>query len=270
MDSPNFQNTRKVMGPDWLVKDEGESELVGFALDAVKDAFVERLRQGRLSHFPQQDPTGTPAADDALAAMGRDRLIVRGINEPSKTYAARLIPWLDVHATRGNPFTLLKELSDYCGPGPAFRTVDAKGNWFSRAADGTQSVLLSQANWDWSTLDLPKQWSRFWVILYPNGLWNPGVNWGDPTFIWGAPGLTWGTTATPEQVQSVRGIIRDWKPGGTTCINIIIAFDNTSFDPTHPVNGIGLPDGTWRRWGKPSSGGTVPSRLSTARYWQGT
>lgn len=258
------------MGPSWLVSN-GESELVGYVLDELKDAFVERLRQGLLARLPQNDPTGqTTAPDDALAAMGRDRRIVRGFNESSPNYAARLVRWLDDWKVSGNPFALMAQLSGMLGAGPSFRTVDVNGNWFSRAADGTPSVLLKQSNWDWdAAADATNRWARFWVIIYPTGLWTVGPKWGDVGAQWGTPGRTWGSTATHDQIASVQSLIKDWKPAGTTCQNIIIAFDNSSFAPSTARDGSGLPDGTWGSWAKVSGGAYVVSRLSTARYVDG-
>ena len=60
----NFRGIRKFLGPKWLVRDGGDSEKVGYSLDSLKDAFVQRLQNGLLARFPQQDPNGTPAADD--------------------------------------------------------------------------------------------------------------------------------------------------------------------------------------------------------------
>ena len=265
---PCFRTARQFMGPRWLVG-QGDGQLVGYALDTVKDAFVERLRLGLLARFPQQDPYGTPAPDDALAAIGRDRRMVRGINESSASYAARLLLWLDTWNTAGNPITLMKQLAAYCGPLPNFRTVDVKGNWYSLTA-GVPSVSLNQANWDWDGNPLAlTYWSRFWVIIYPNGLWTQGPNWGDPGAQWGTPERTWGSTATVDQVQTIQGLVRDWKPAGTTCVNIILAFDNTSFNPATARDGAGLPNGTWGHWSTTVNGQRVPSRLSTARYWDG-
>lgn len=265
-----FRIARKFFGPAWLTED-GESGLVGWASDVIKDAFTERLRLGLLARFPQQDPEGTPAADDALAAIGRDRRIVRGFAETSATYAARLLRWLDDWQAAGSAFALMEQLAAYCGPGPSFRTVDVRGNWYSRDAEGNETSLLQRGNWDWdNAANALSRWSRFWVIIYPNGLWTVGPKWGDAGAVWGTPGRTWGTTATPEQVTSIRSIISDWKPGGTKCVNVVVAFDSTSFDPTTARDGTGLPDGTW---GLPSeqngSEAQVPTRLSTARYWDG-
>lgn len=267
---PYFRASRKFLGPAWLTQN-GESELLGYALDAFKDGLIERTRKGHLARFPQNDPTGqTTAPDDALAEIGRDRRIVRGINEPSTTYAVRLIRWLDDWKTSGNPFALMHQLRGYLGSLPLLRTVDARGNWYTLAPDGTKTALINQANWDWDgDPSALVKWSRFWVVIYPNGLWTQGPNWGDVGFVYGTPGQTWGSTATLDEVVSVRSIVSDWKPAGTRCVNIIIAFDNASFDPTTPRDGAGLPNGAWGGWAKYVGGIAVPARLSTARYWDG-
>ena len=263
----NFRSIRKFLGPTWLVG-EGDGQLLGYALDSLKDATAERVRQALLIRFPQQDPTGTPAADDALAAMGRDRGIRRGFQETSANYAKRLIRWWDDKKTAGNAFALLQQLAAYTGPGPSFRTVDVRGNWYSRAADGTLSIAPTKANWDWDGAnDALSRWSRFWVIVYPNGVWTTGAKWGDGSK-WG-DGHVWGTTMPSEVAASMRSIVADWKPAGTRCVNIVIAFDNTSFDPTQVRDGTGLPNGNWGSWGYISGGVMVPGRLSTARFIQG-
>lgn len=266
---PNFRSVRKTQGPPWLVGnlDGSESELVWYALDLLKDAAVERARKALLWRMPQQDANGTPAPDDALAAIGRDRRIVRGISETSAAYAARLVQWLNDWQVAGNPFALMQQLSAYMGPLPNLRTVDVRGNWFSWT-QGVPSVALNQANWDWDgSANALQRWSRFWVIIYPNGLWtkpsgtyNDGGTWGN--------GRAWGATITPTEAQSLQGIVSDWKPAGTKCVNIILAFDNTSFNPATARDGTGLPNGTWGHW---STGGRtrVSARLSTAAYLDG-
>lgn len=265
----NFVLKRRRLGPSWLVHDHGDSERIGFVLDMLKDGFAERLRQGLLARFPQNDPLGlTTPPSDALAALGRDRRIVRGFNESATAFAARLILWLDVWHRAGNPFALMQQLAAYTGQGPAFRTVDVRGNWFSRDANGAMSALINQANWDWDgASDALTRWARFWVIVYPNGLWTRNSKYGDGKK-WG-DGRTWGSSATSDQVASIRGIVSDWKPAGTTCVNIILAFDNTSFLPTTVRDGAGLPTGTWGKWGTTVSGVYGPSRLSTASFWDG-
>jgi hypothetical protein len=271
MTAPTFRETRKFLGPSWLT--DGDGQLVGWSLDVVKDAFIERLRLGLLARFPQNGPNGQTAPDDALAAIGRDRRIVRGINEASVTYAARLLRWLDDWKTAGNPFAVMKQLSAYVGKAATFRTVDARGNWYSYSgsAFAPSQVVLNAANWDWDgDIYALAHWSRFWVIIYPNGIWLPGpYNFNPAAPLFGDGRYTFGTTATPEQVATVKAIVSDWKPAGTRCVNIIIAFDNTSFNPLTARDGAGLPDGNWGHWSKTVNRVRVPARLSTARYWDG-
>ncbi len=261
-DSPRFRTTRALVSPRWLTT--GDGELVGYSLDLIKDAFVERARLGLLAKFPETAPT------DAAIALGRDRRLVKGISETQAQYAARLVRWLDDRKRVGNPYALLQKLAEYLGPSPMLRTVDNRGNWYTREADGTESAVLNEANWDWDGHE--ERWSRFWVIIYPNGLWTESAyDWGDAAGPdWGEdPNTSWGSTATAEHVQSVRFIVSDWKPAGTRCVNIIIAFDPASFDPTAAVDDPGMPNGLWEHWSRNVNGVQVPARLDTARYWDG-
>jgi hypothetical protein len=268
----SFRALRRFMGPSWLVADDEESTLVGYSLDLLKDAFVQRLWLGHLARFPET------AVDDALVALGRDRRVIRGINESTASYVARLLTWLDDRKKAGNPFALMKALAGYCGPLPKFRTVDANGNWYTREANGTESFSLARGNWNWDdkpTVDPfgagKERWSRFWVIIYPNGLWSEyPYNWGNAAGPdWTEGTQSWGSTATKEQVETIRFIVSDWKPANARCVNIIVAFDNASFPPTAGVNDAGMPAGLWERWSKNVGGVQVPARLSTARYWDG-
>ena len=246
------------LAPWWLTIGEG-GLLIRSLLSGVDDT-ISRCYQSLLARFPGH------CQPDALQYIGHDRKIVRGINEPDLAYAARLIRWLDDHATRGNPFALMGQLQAYCQAPVMIRTVDNSGNWSTLAGDGTKSVSLARANWNWD--GGTTQWSRFWVIIYPVGGVTP---WGiDGTFGDGAlfgDGGTWGTTATSDQVETVRAIVDDWKPAGTRCVNIILAFDPASF---FPGSSTGLPDGTWGSWGYYDSGVKRPHRLVTARYWEGS
>jgi hypothetical protein len=257
-----FRNLRTKVAASWLL--EGEGGLVGYSLDLLKDTFVERTYLGLLARLPQNDPTGlTTAPADALEAIGRDRGITRGISETDSSYARRLLAWLDDHKKRGSPFELMHQLAGYVNDSTArFKTVDARGNWYMRAADGTETSDLDTGNWNWDGA-IGTRWSRFWVIIYPGARWTSTDTWG-AAGDWGDPTTrTWGTTATQEQVTSVRSIVKYWKPGGTVNPCVIIALDNASFDSAAPE-----PDGLWGRWSKIVDGVRVPSRLATARYWQ--
>lgn len=266
-----FRRVFKKLMPSWLTTDEGGD--VHGSLGVMMDAYAERARLGVLARFPEHAPS------DAIAAISRDRKIIRGIAETDANYGTRALSWLDDHKTRGNPFALMKQLRGYLNADVRIRTVDSSGNWFTRDRDGTESVLLAQGNWNWNnapTIAGVTQWSRFWVIIYPTSAgqpWSQSLAWGNGA-LWGtgqfgtSSTATIGTTATREQVADVRRIIAEWKPEGTKCEWIIIAFDDASFPPStagQPTPGPGL----WGDWGKVVGNTFVASRISTARYWEG-
>lgn len=248
------------MWPSWLTTGEGELVLASLAL--LIDDYGERAYAGLRAHFPGYAPP------DALPKIGRDRILVRGIDEPAEAYAERLTGALDDLRTRGSPFALLRQLRHYLQADCVVRTVDRRGNWFTIAADGTESYVQGALNWDWDGEPLTS-WSRFWVIIYPvdgTDPWAVSGDVGDAT-LWGDglvgnAGRTVGTTATPSQVAAVRAIVREWKPAGTTCEWIIIAFDDATFTPAGATD----PSGDWGTWGN-HSGSAV--RLASARYWKG-
>lgn len=247
--------------PWWLRSGDGGSVLASLSLWA--DDFMARARLGILARFPDYAPD-----DAALAAIGRDRRIVRGINEPAASYAARLIRAIDDHKQRGNPYALLRQIRAYLQADCVVRTVDRRGNWYSIAADGTESSSIDTGNWDWDGTPASPQWARFWLVIFPAGGTDPwatsgliggGALWGNG-LVGGHPTKTIGTTATVDQVAAVKSIVRDWKPAGTVCEWVIIAFDDTTFTPA----GATMPAGAWGNW---SDGAGSPVRLSTARYW---
>lgn len=233
-DRARFRRLFRRFLPAWATT--GDGELVHYSIGATLDLWFERLREGIRARFPSHAP------DDALSLIGKDRKIVRGIEEPRASYVERLIRAPDDHRTRGNPYALMRQLRAYCQTDLRIRTVDRNGNWYTIEADGTQTYHLAQGNWDWQG-ETTAQWSRFWVILYPPAsLWTKQNTLGSGLIL-GTPGLTIGSSATPEQVRSVKQIVRDWKPDGTRCVRIILAFNDGDFDPldANPPN----PDGDW-------------------------
>lgn len=242
---------------------DATSQQILYPLGTILDAGAEFVTEGLLARFPG---LGTPTA---LPYHGRDRKIVRGFAESDPAYANRLVGWLDSHRTRGNPYALMRQLQGYCSPQiPRIRTVNNAGFFHTLNIDGSTSYQRTSGLWNWD--GNTAAWARFWVIIYStaSGPWATSPAWGSGNN-WGNPGQTWGTTATSDQVAAVRAIISDWKPAGTRCNNIIIAFDDASFDPAGSP-GPGYPGGTWGGPAVVTNGQYVASRLSSARYWDGT
>jgi len=253
--SRHFREIFYDLCPSWLKS--GESELVQYSLQLMHDVWAERFQLSYEADLPEYAP------EDALAYMGRDRGIRRGINEPSAAYAARLLRYLDDHKTQGNPFALMDQLYAYLQTsGVTLRTVDRRGNWFTRAASGTRGVGLDLANWDWDGGSLAN-WGRFWVVVFSDtGPWSSQWLHGAP----GSDSKSGTTTATADEIAGVMTIIREWKPAGTRCEWVIVCFDSpgTSFGPETGDD----PLGTWGRWSD-AAASARPVRDADARYWRG-
>jgi hypothetical protein len=258
--STRFRYLYQVALPRWFWATEAGEKVV-YSLGVLLDMWSERLRQGVLARMP------TRATETALPYLSRDRKIIRGVNESAATFAARLPAWLDTHRTRGNPFAMLDQVAAFIGPTVGvLRIVDRRGNWFSRAADGTRSYLLNQGNWDWDGAAASPRWARFWLII--EDVWtNTAGTWGDGA-VWGDDGDSWGGGVTTAEVQGIRSIVREWKPAGRLCEWIIVASDPADFAPADPAQPAPDP-GTWGNWSENSAGTQVETRLGTARFWRG-
>lgn len=223
-----FRRVFKWLAPSWLTT--GQGELVLFSLGALQDAFAERTRLGLLARLPSY------ANDDALNLLGKDRKIVRGINEPGTSYAPRLIRWIEDHKTRGNAFTLLEQLRAYLQTDTKVQTVDNNGNIYTIAADGTRT--FARSTWYWDTMGVAG-WSRFWVIIYPQAgsPWAPAPLLGTRGLL-GSTGASLGGGMTQDNASQIKTIINAWKPAGTACWYVIVG-NGTQTMPT--------PTGNWDR-----------------------
>lgn len=63
-------------------------------------------------------------------------------------------------------------------------------------------------------------WSQFDVLIAQPHPWK-GVYWGDG-HVWGGLDWTWGTTATVQEVEQLRRLVRRFKAGHDTCFWIIL------------------------------------------------
>lgn len=226
---------------------------IGIQFDALIDLTAEGLR----ASFPDFAPP------DGLAAIGKDRRIRRGFAEPAASYAARLKRWIPDRKTKGNPYTLMRQLRGYLtGYDVRFRVVNNAGAWHTLFHDGTTDFYVND-NWNWDGSTDP--WSRYWVIIYPpTALWNGDGLWGQGAGTWGDGGV-WGLNATHDQGKSIQAIINEWNPPHAQCAGIIVTWDMFAFDPRSGGTAF-YPDGTWWRAGKDDAGSYVQTRPNIYRF----
>lgn len=252
-----FRDALTKVVPPWLQGFWGTRYL--YALGVQIDAMGDALRAGVKLRFPNV------YSDESLALLGRERGIKRGLFESAEAYALRLDRWLDDGRTKGNPWNLMHNVQAYLAPhGVRLRYVNNLGFWRTLNADGTREYTRSSA-WNWDGNATP--WSRFWLVIYPPAaLWERDGVWTNDEF-WGDDGTTWGSTASPEQVESVRAIVADCMGPHSQCENIIVAFDDAAFDPADPSS---MADGLWGLASKYEAGVQIPSRDDRAIYWDGS
>lgn len=246
-----FRTIFKHLVPSWLI--EGDGERVLWTLAILKDATLERMRQGLEARMP------TRAGPSALALLGDDRGIPRGRSETDAHYARRLIAWRYPrgHRVRGSAFALLEQIGVYWG-GVKCWTISARGNLHERTAAGVESYSYGNA-WDWDGAPSTPRWARFWVLVGPIVGVEAHPDFGDAE-LWSEDAPTVGQTGvTPGDVRAMRDLFRGqrpWKPAGTRAEWLIV-----SFDGTHPA-----PDATWAQWSVDVAGVREPSRDDAFRY----
>lgn len=242
-----FRKIVHKLAPSWLTDDDGGKVL--YSLHLMLDSWLERGRLGVLARFPEYAP------DDAIAALSRDRKIIRGLNEPVSSFAVRLRKWLDTHRIAGNPFALLEQIRAYLQADVLVRTVDQNGNWYWIDPDGSYHTQLKAGQWNWDSATTTN-WSRFWVIIYGRTLWTT-AKYGDGSKYSAAH--VWGLSATPDQIAGLRSVVRQWKPAHAKCEQIIVAMDDSIFQPGTTL------DGNWGRYSSRTDPRT-PARSTLARY----
>lgn len=211
--------------PGWAFRAKRRHWLALFTtLGGVVDGLLELVHQGALATMPGQteDPRSAVVFSDggALAMLGRERLVRRGLDEDVPSYSAALRRFREALAGSGSVPELLEQLARVLGPNtPRLRIVNAHGVWWTREPDGTlfqntpagsglrfdpdgtiSQLTVPSVAWDWDSLTEPLppdagDPARFWLIVYPpasaahlvatDGQFaDPGVcgdGWNDPT-----------------------------------------------------------------------------------------
>lgn len=262
-----FRSVGQTFFPPWMRPRVAAGLLWGwkyiYSFLVMCDILVQFVIEGVRVKWPGYCPS------EALPIIGRDRRMVRGLVEDDDSYATRLIGWLQAWLNAGSAYAILGQLRGYLAQLGTLRLVTANGTWWTIEADGTRSrvVTLPAKNWDWDGKS--NLWARFWIVLYASDYgWTEEGTWGDGT-VWGDDGHGIGSTVPWRVVQDVRGIISEWKSAHSVCVNVILSFDDTAFDPSGPP-GPPLPDGTWGDDYRIVGGVAVPPpRNPSAQYWSG-
>lgn len=245
----SFVTAYRWLLPSWL--SEGDSGKVVESLAGLKDMFIQRARDGLEARFPSR------AGDSALALIGADRGIIRGRDESTAHYAARLVAWRYPrgHRVRGNAYAAIEQVWEYFG-GLYCWTVDQHARRYTRAVDGTESASNQAGGWDWDATPVTGYWARFWLVIEPRpehlgvkawpALGAVGGTWGGGTLgEIAASGVALGHQGISHQdARTIKRLfkgLRQWKPAGTRAMFAIVSLaDHGAGDPA--------PDGTWGDW----------------------
>jgi len=237
------------------------NEAIGLTLDLASETLLSGLRGSLpLRCFP-----------DALPWIGADRGIRRYPNEPTSSYRRRCAQWRQIKRHAGSHYGQLINLQPYFLPTnrPVIRIVHQDGDgatatWHTLDAGGAYSYhRATPSNWNWD--GATAQWSRFWVIVYVNGvglaptLWDDGALWDG--------GSIWDGYLTSDQISDIVEIVNEAKAPHSMLAGVILATDPNSFDPLTTSIPIGdgtttLPTGHWGKSVAPFTG--LPTRLATA------
>jgi hypothetical protein len=272
-------------------------------IDAVADVALDAATAsmpGQIEELGMDGYASFPTIG-ALPETGRDRRIEGGLTESPAAWAGRQRRHLEYHRRCAMAYALLEQVAGILGPNPPrLRLVTAGSVWYTREPggdfimqtphgrglriDGTTGAVTAETGtamlWLWDYLSNPappdqNDPGRVWLIVYapcqPPYLAGTERQWGDGWTKFGDGGGTMdvktiGTTTNQAWVEQLRGLAREWLPGGIKLSHTIVAFDPDSFDPLDPT---GLPDGHWANHGKIVAGVRVRARLGTARYIRG-
>lgn len=264
-----FRDVFRAFTVGWLNERPGQKDgkTVGYRLlwsmIAPLDVASEVLIQSLQAPWPGK---GTPTA---LPLIGRSRGMIRSQLETDDEYSARLITWLDRARQLGSMLSTARAIHEYLGNRPRVRIYNRAGACLE-VAQTTGAVTRYDAGttaWDWDSVSNPERsgyWWDLWACVYPTQ-WSNSPALGSGRKLDAVPNLGVGCTATREEHDALRGLIRQNKSDHSHMRAVIFTSDETLFDPTDPTT---QPDGEWGEWGGKGSGSrTVGHRnVTTCRY----
>jgi len=182
---------------------------------AAKDGVADRTREATLAHFPSRGPA------DALGLIGTERGIERGTSESDAAYRVRVAGAWAQWLRAGGPLSLLDALAGlgYTSANGNPVIVQQNGRGFTRTSGGALVTTTLAPNagiagsppWWWIDSNF-SFWSRF-CVLFPS----VPTGW---TSISATPSSA--TAPTLDEVDTLRRVIRRWKPATRTCMGIYV------------------------------------------------
>ncbi len=239
----HFREFVKAVSPPWLSGYNGYRVMYDLGLQV--DALAEYLRIGAQQGFPSY------CEPEALAYIGQDRGIRRGVSETDASYRARLKAAPVTWKRAGSPVVLLPQIASYFSPTDTLVRYVASGyddqgnsctDWWSYQTGALTYHRATPANWDWDTLigDF-----RYWIIVYAGVL--PLWYWDQINMYWDKPGLLWGYQ-NGQIIYDLLSIISAFSCAGSHLGGLILCNPNPSPDPFDPTAapGFPLPNGGWQ------------------------
>lgn len=208
--------------PPWLRRTFGGRIVRGLA-DPF-DALAERTRESAAARFPDA------SRPDALAAIGKERRILRGPREDGATYASRLLSWWDDHRGRGGPYALARQLYLFwrTALGVDFEIVGANG--IRHSVDGQTGAVVRDVI-DWTGGGDPSQWAQLWIFFHVTGLSASWITDGGEFVITDAGDqivfdVLSGGALTDDEAEEFRAVPREWSAAHVKRITIVLLYGN--------------------------------------------
>jgi len=209
-----FRDTLRLISPPWLRK--GNNEKFGYALGVVCDDLTDAAVAGVKIRFPGL------YSDESLPQIGRERRIRRGRTETTATYAIRLRRWLTDHRRRGGPYAMLAQLYAHYAPNTfPIELIYVSGRRYS--VDTSGNVVRDTTTWTFDTNTA--LWCRWLLVFHwpvsidDTGTWDTDTIWDDTATVWDA-------NLTPQDVEDIRLIPKEWN--AAHAIGIVQLIDSLS------------------------------------------
>ena len=199
-----FRDYLQSIAPPWFKGYWGERlwGMVGLYSDLIAEGCSQAIK----AHLLRMD-TSPP---DALPLIGSERSMPRYPGETDLQYRGRLWEAWEAYTTGGTEAAITGQLAKY-------------------GLSNTRCIAQHDG-WCFENPPNATEWSRFVVVIEQAHPWTAPIDYG-LGYIYGSA-LTYGSTATPDDVATVKGITLKWKPAHSRNPYILVVLEHEYFgDP---------------------------------------